>query len=251
MTLHVITGERLNGISHGFFTRVGGSSSGIFAGLNCGQGSSDQKDAVQHNRRRVVEHFGLQGDDLFSLHQIHSPDVITVEPGTPRGQKADAAVTRHPGILLSVLTADCAPVLLADQEAGVIGAAHAGWKGALAGILENTVAAMEDLGAKRSTIAACIGPTISQDAYEVGPEFVQNFQDADPAALRFFARGNGDRAQFDLPGFCIERLLGAGVQSAEWAARCTYSDPELFYSYRRSVHKKEADYGRLISAIHL
>jgi YfiH family protein len=251
LTLHVITGERLKGISHGFFTRVGGSSSGIFAGLNCGLGSSDQKDAVEHNRHRVVQYFGLSEDELFSLHQIHSADVITVNPGSDLGQKADAAVTRHPRILLAILTADCAPVLLADKDAQVIGAAHAGWRGALSGILENTVAAMEALGAKRSNITACIGPTISQEAYEVGPEFVQNFQDADPAALRFFERGHGDRALFDLPGFCIGRLLSAGVRSAEWAKRCTYSEPDLFYSYRRSVHQNEADYGRLISAIRL
>lgn len=252
MTLDIITAEELAPATHGFFGRAGGASSGVFEGLNCGTGSSDQAEAVQINRDRVAESLGLAPDDLIFVHQVHSADVVEVsgqfESDAP---KADAMVTATPGVGLAVLTADCQPVLFAEPEAGVIGAAHAGWKGALAGILEATVEAMVALGASRDRIAAVIGPSISQRAYEVGPEFFETFHDADPAYARFFANGEGDRMHFDLPAFGLERLRQAGVGSASWTRHCTYSDPARFYSYRRSVHAREADYGRLISAIRL
>jgi YfiH family protein len=184
------------------------------------------------------------------VHQVHSSEVVTVT-GPLQGQRADAMVTRLPGLALSVLTADCQPVLFADQDAGVIGAAHAGWRGSLSGVLENTLDAMERLGADRRRVAAIIGPTISQRAYEVGQEFMDTFLAEDGSYDRFFAGGQGDRVHFDLPGFSLHRLRQAGVGRAEWTGHCTYSDAERFYSYRRTVHRREADYGRLISAIRL
>ncbi len=251
MTLEILTSDAIKA-RHGFFTRKGGASSGIFAGLNCGPGSSDQAEIVAINRARVAEAMGLGPEALASVHQIHSPDVITLtEPVTGEKPKADALVTRTPGIALAILTADCQPVLFADTENGVIGAAHAGWKGALAGVLESTIDAMEALGAKRETIAAVIGPTISQRAYEVGPEFLDTFLAEGDEYSRFFANGDGDRYLFDLPAFGLHRLREAGVGHAEWTRHCTYSDPERFYSYRRTTHAGEADYGRLISVIRL
>lgn len=250
MTLEIITSDHLAPLKHGFFTRRGGASSGIFAGLNCGAGSSDQTDAVATNRARVAQAMEVTPDALVSVYQHHSADVVTITaPGSDR-PKADAMVTATPGLALGILTADCQPVLFADREAQVIGAAHAGWGGALAGVLENTVEAMCALGAKRERINATIGPCISQAAYEVGPDYMERFLDADPENARFFAGGEGDRVQFDLPGFGLHRLRQAGV-TAEWTRHCTYSDAERFYSYRRSVHRKEADYGRLIAAIRL
>ncbi|WP_343081101.1 peptidoglycan editing factor PgeF [Ostreiculturibacter nitratireducens] len=251
MTLEILTSTALRPIRHGFFTRKGGASSGIFAGLNCGHGSSDQTEAVALNRRRVAEALEVPPDALVGVHQVHSPDVVTVEEPLTERVKADAIVTRTLGIALTVLTADCQPVLFADPEAGVIGAAHAGWRGTLAGVLESTIAAMEALGAERGNITAVIGPTISQRAYEVGPEFLDAFLAEDPEYDRFFAGGEGDRAMFDLPGLSLHRLREAGVREAEWTRHCTYSDPDRFYSYRRSVHRGEADYGRLLSAIRL
>lgn len=251
MTLEILTSPALRPLRHGFFTRKGGASSGIFAGLNCGHGSSDQTEAVALNRTRVAEALGLAPEALCGVNQVHSPDVVTIEAPLDRPVKADALVTRTPGLALTVLTADCQPVLFADAGAGVVGAAHAGWRGALAGVLEATLDAMETLGADRENITAVIGPTISQRAYEVGPEFLDAFLAEDPAFDRFFAAGAGDRAQFDLPGFSLQRLREAGVGQAEWTRHCTYSDPERFFSYRRSVHRGEADYGRLLSAIRL
>ncbi len=251
MTLEALTDEALSPLTHGFFTRKGGASSGIFQGLNCGQGSSDQAEAVAINRDRVAAHLGLATDRLLGVHQVHSADVVAVTAPWARGPRGDAMVTDRPGLALSILTADCQPVLFADAEAGVIGAAHAGWRGALAGILEATVAAMERLGARAGRISAVIGPTISQRAYEVGPEFMETVLAADPAYDRFFAGGHGDRVQFDLPSFGLDRLRAAGVGQARWTGHCTYSDAERFYSYRRSVHHHEADYGRLIAAIRL
>lgn len=252
MTLDAITSPALAGVTHGFFTRRGGVSSGIYAGLNCGGGSDDQNEAVAINRARVAGAMGVTLDKLVTVHQTHSSDVVTVEAplGTPRPE-ADAMVTATPGLALGILTADCEPVLFADREAGVIGAAHAGWKGALDGVLEATLDAMEALGARRENTAAVIGPTISQDAYEVGPEFVARFVIDDPDHARFFKTGDGDRSHFDLPAFGIHRLRRAGVGHAEWTGDCTYTDSDRFYSYRRSVHRLEADYGRLISAIRL
>ena len=251
MTLEILTSDAIKA-RHGFFTRKGGASSGIFAGLNCGPGSSDQAEIVAINRARVADAMGLGSEALASVHQIHSPDVVTLtEPVTGEKPKADALVTRTPGIALAILTADCQPVLFADTENGVIGAAHAGWKGALAGVLESTIDAMEALGAKRSSIAAVIGPTISQRAYEVGPEFLDAFLAEGDEYSRFFGNGEGDRYLFDLPAFGLHRLRKAGVGHAEWTRHCTYSDPERFYSYRRMTHAGEADYGRLISVIRL
>ncbi|MEZ5779208.1 MAG: peptidoglycan editing factor PgeF [Paracoccaceae bacterium] len=251
MTLEILTHEALQPLHHGFFTRRGGASSGIFAGLNCGHGSSDQTEAVAINRERTARALGVASDALVGVHQVHSADVVTIDGPLATTRRADALVTATPGIALTVLTADCAPVLLADAEAGVIGAAHAGWRGALSGILENTLVAMERSGAERDRIVAVIGPTISQRAYEVGPEFLDTFLTEDPAYSRFFSGGNGDRVHFDLPGFGLYRLREAGIGRAEWTGHCTYSDPDRFYSYRRSVHRHEADYGRLISAIRL
>lgn len=251
MTLEIITSDSLAPLRHGFFTRKGGASSGVFAGLNCGQGSSDQHEAVAINRARVAQAMQVDSDALVGVHQIHSPDVVHVTAPSDDLPRADALVTATPEIALSILTADCQPVLFADVTAGVIGAAHAGWKGAMNGVLEATVDAMEALGAKRADIRAVIGPTISQRAYEVGPEFLDDFLTDDPDNARFFANGTGDRMLFDLPAFGLHRLRRAGVGHAEWTRHCTYHDADRFYSYRRTTHAREADYGRLIAAIRL
>jgi YfiH family protein len=251
MTLEILTSDSLAPLIHGFFTRRGGASSGVFSGLNCGTGSSDQSDMVIINRARVAGAMNVQPSDLMAVHQVHSADVVTVTAPLTDKPRADAMVTNVPGLVLSILTADCQPVLFADHDAGVIGAAHAGWRGALDGVLEATVAAMEDIGASRDAIFATIGPTISQAAYEVGPEFFDTFMDEDPGNARFFAGGQGDRMQFDLPAYGLHRLRMAGVGHAEWTRHCTYSDPDRFYSYRRTTREKQADYGRLISTIRL
>lgn len=251
MTLEILTADSLDGVRHGFFTRRGGASSGVFAGLNCGVGSTDQSEIVAINRARVAEALKVPSDHLVGVHQVHSADVVTVTEPFDDKPRADALVTSTPGLALSVLTADCQPVLLADPKVGVIGAAHAGWRGALSGIMEATVDAMTALGANAQDIHAAIGPSISQRAYEVGPEFLETFMAEDDSYARFFAQGEGDRLHFDLPGFGLYRLREAGVGDASWTNHCTYSDPDRFYSYRRTVHAKEADYGRLISAITL
>lgn len=248
--LDIITSDHLP-VRHGFFTRRGGVSAGIFAGLNCGPGSSDQSDVVAMNRAIVARSIGVEEGALLTLHQVHSADVVTVTAPFTDRPRADAMVTVVPNLALGVLTADCQPVLFADADAGVIGAAHAGWRGTLSGVLEATVAAMEALGARRGNIAAVIGPTISQSAYEVGPEFLASFTSTDPTLARFFQPGQGDRMLFDLPGYGLHRLRAAGVGRAEWTGDCTYADPERFYSYRRTTHAGEADYGRLISVIRL
>lgn len=250
MTLEIITADSLAPFRHGFFTRRGGASSGIFKGLNCGFGSSDQRDVVATNRARVAAAMEVASDHLVSVHQHHSADVIHVVDPYAERPKADAMVTARPDIALGILTADCQPVLFADPENEVIGAAHAGWGGALNGVLEATVDAMVTLGASRDNIQAVIGPSISQAAYEVGPDYMDRFLDDDPDNARFFAQGTGDRVQFDLPSYGLARLRAAGVQ-AEWTRHCTYSDPDRFFSYRRSVHQQQADYGRLIATIRL
>ncbi|NNK17346.1 MAG: peptidoglycan editing factor PgeF [Sulfitobacter sp.] len=251
MTLEILTSDSLSDTRHGFFTRRGGASSGVYAGLNCGHGSTDQTEIVTINRNRVADAMGVSAEHLAGVNQVHSADVITITEPFRDKPRADALVTKTPGIALSVLTADCQPVLFADSKAGVIGAAHAGWRGALDGVLDATVDAMEALGAARERITAVIGPCISQRAYEVGPEFFEDFLAEDPAFDRFFVQGQGDRLLFDLPGFGLSRLRNAGVAHAEWTRHCTYSDPARFYSYRRTTHAKEADYGRLISVITL
>lgn len=251
MSLEILTHPALLPLRHGFFTRRGGASSGLFAGLNCGRGSSDQQGIVAVNRARVAAAMGVGADRLATVNQIHSPDVVTLGPGDDPAAlaacAADAIVTAEPGIAIAVLTADCQPVLLADPDAGVIGAAHAGWKGALDGVVENTVAAMRAAGAGH--IRAVIGPCISQRAYEVSEEFMDRFLD-EPQNQRFFSGGPNGRPMFDLPALGVARLRDLGVE-AEWSGHCTYSDPERFFSYRRSTHLHEADYGRLISAISL
>ena len=250
MTLEILTSDSLSPIKHGFFTRKGGASSGVFEGLNCGLGSSDQREAVEVNRSRVAEAMGVAASHLAGVHQIHSAVVHEVTAASASDRpKGDGLVTAEPGVALSVLTADCAPVLFADAKNRVIGAAHSGWKGAVGGVLGETVAAMERLGAERDQICACVGPTISQRSYEVGPEFFEDFLAEDDGYARFFAGGNGDRMMFDLPGFCLETLRRVGVKQAEWTGHCTYLDESRFYSYRRTTHRGEPDYGRLIASI--
>lgn len=249
MTLDILTSDLMHPARHGFFTRAGGASSGIFAGLNCGVGSSDQREAVLLNRTRVAKAMGVAPDALITVHQVHSSDVHTLTSPPRVPVKADALVTATPGLALAILTADCQPVLFYDPHARVIGAAHAGWRGTHSGVLEATIAAMEDLGAARDRVAAVIGPCISQPAYEVGPDFFETLLSDDPETARFFANGTGDRLHFDLPGYGLHRLRRAGVERCEWTRHCTYSDPDRFFSYRRSTHEKEADYGRLISSI--
>ncbi|MCC7320891.1 MAG: peptidoglycan editing factor PgeF [Rubellimicrobium sp.] len=249
MTLDIITHDALAPFRHGFFGRQGGASSGVFAGLNCGFASSDQQEAVAINRARVAGALGLEVGALAGVHQVHSATAVVLGDDPLARPVADALVTDRPGIALTVLTADCQPVLFADARAGVIGAAHAGWKGALGGVLEATVAAMEGLGARAADTVAIIGPTISQRAYEVGPEFLERFMTEDEGAARWFANGTGGRYLFDLPGYGLHRLRRAGVGLAEWTRHCTLSDPARFFSYRRATLAQEADYGRMIAAI--
>lgn len=252
MTPERITDDSLNGVSHGFFTRNGGVSNGIYDSLNCGPGSLDDGQAVRVNRARVAQEMGVSERNLVSLHQIHSRVVLNVtEPFTGPNPQADAMVTATPGVALAVLSADCQPVLFADAQALVVGAAHAGWKGALAGVLEATVAAMENLGAERSRISAVIGPCISQAAYEVGPEFRDAFLQQDPESEGFFGPGAGKKYQFDLPGYGLKRLQRLGLHRARWTGHCTYGNPQRFFSYRRGQHLGETDYGRLVAAIRL
>ncbi len=220
---------------HGFFGRTDGVSTGIFASLNCGPGSGDDRAAVTENRRRVSE---ALGGPLLTLYQIHSAEAVVVTEPWAQGPQADAMATNVPGLALGILTADCAPVLFADSEAGVIGAAHAGWKGALGGVTDAAIAAMEGLGAKRSRIAAAIGPCISQANYETGPEFRARFD------ARYF-----DGRQFDLEAYVADRLASAGIATVARLSTCTYAREDEFFSYRRATHRGEKDYGRQISAI--
>jgi YfiH family protein len=239
-----------NAARHGFFTRAGGVSGGIYAGLNVGFGSSDERENVTENRARVCRWFAVGPERLATVHQIHSPDVHVVD-GSYDGERpqADALVTATPGIVIGVLTADCGPILFCDPQARIVGAAHAGWKGALHGVLENTIAAMERLGARREHMLASLGPSIGRENYEVGPEFVERFTAADAAYERFFSpSGKAGHAMFDLPGLTTQRLVDAGV-TAENLDICTYPDAERFFSYRRTTHRQEPDYGRQISAI--
>jgi YfiH family protein len=239
-----------DGIRHGFFTRIGGASTGLYAGLNVGTGSKDDPALVRENRARVGRWMGVAPERLVSTHQVHSPDAIVVTgPFGPPRPRADAMVTSVPGIALGVVTADCGPVLFADAEARVVGAAHAGWKGALTGVLEATIAAMEGLGAHRGRIVAELGPSIGGSSYEVGPEFVARFLDAAADNRRYFTPSpNRGHALFDLNRYTVDRLCTAGVQ-AGFLDRCTYAEEANFYSYRRATHRGEPDYGRQISAI--
>jgi YfiH family protein len=243
---------RLPGIRHGFFTRAGGGSQGIYAGLNCGPGSADDPNEVAANRARVADHLGAAHADVVTLYQVHGSTALCVAGPVPANDrpKADAVVTRTPGLAVGVLTADCVPVLFADAHARVVAAAHAGWRGAAAGILEAAIAEMERQGAERRHIRAAIGPAINQDSYEVGPEFEAALLAGCPDNARFFARATpGARAHFDLPGLVESRLLAAHLGEVARHSPCTYANESLFYSYRRSQHLKEVDYGRQISAI--
>lgn len=241
----------ISGLRHAFFTREGGVSGGIYASLNGGVGSDDDPAHVTENRRRMAEHLGVQPAQFLTVFQIHSPAVaVAAAPwDTASRPRADAMVTTIPGLALGVTAADCGPILFADPAARVIGAAHAGWKGAFSGVLENTIAAMETLGASRSGIIAAIGPLIRQPSYEVGAEFVARFMEADKDNARFFApSSHPDHAMFDLAGYIRQRLERAGIRTIDDTGVDTYADERLF-SYRRSVHRKEPDYGRNIHAI--
>lgn len=242
----------LPGISHGFFTRSGGVSSGVYASLNGGLGSSDDPAAVAENRRRMAARLGVGASHLVAPFQIHSAEAEIIRAPIAERLRCDALATAAPGVALSVTGADCGVILLADSEARVIGAAHAGWKGALTGVIEATVAAMEALGARRDSIAAALGPTIAKESYEVGPEFVDRFLSASDDHSSFFAPSARDgHAMFDLPGFIAMRARRAGIERFEDLRLDTYANPERFFSYRRSVHKEEPDYGRQVAAIAL
>jgi YfiH family protein len=243
--------QSLRGIAHGYFGRVGGVSKGIYESLNCGPGSSDAHDNVVENRRRAREALA-PGSALVTLHQIHSATAVRVSAPWPIGGAlhADAMTTNVPGIALGILAADCAPVLFADEKAAVIGAAHAGWKGARAGVVEAAIAEMEALGARRERIAAAIGPCISQENYEVGTEFRAAFVEESPDDARFFAMGvRENHYQFDLESYVARRLADAGLSRIERLATCTYANQGEFFSFRRNTHRGEKDYGRQLSAI--
>jgi hypothetical protein len=249
--LPVITSKLLDvgGVRHAFFTRNGGVSEGIYASLNVGAGSRDRPDAVAENRRRCAEHFGA--DDLVTAYQVHSATALVADGPWPAGPpQADGVVSATKGVVCGALSADCAPVLLADPEARVVGACHAGWKGALSGVVEATIARMEALGAERRRLRAAIGPCIGPASYEVGLEFRDRFVEADPGNARFFAPGAAaDKRQFDLPAFVLARLTAAGVFAAEWVGRDTCAEEAEFFSNRRAVKRGDDDYGRLLSAI--
>ena len=241
-------------VAHGFFTREGGVSEGIYAGLNCGAGSKDDRERVMENRELVAAHLGTSGTQLLTCYQIHSAEAVVVREAWTFASmpRADALVTDVPGIAVGALAADCAPVLFADSEARVVAAAHAGWKGALGGILESTITKMESIGAKRGRIRAALGPCIGPQSYEVGPEFEARFLEQEGGHARFFSRRPGrDRPYFDLPGFVRDRLARCGLDTIENCTTCTYDDETRLYSYRRATHRGEPDYGRQISAITL
>jgi YfiH family protein len=242
----------LKDVPHGFLGRRGGVSQGVCSGLNVGWGSGDDRESIRENRRRAIDAVA-PGAKLVTLHQVHSPDALYVtapypDDGRPQG---DAMVTDRPGLFLGILTADCAPVLLADREAGLVAAAHAGWKGALAGVVEATVAEMERRGAARARIAAAVGPCIARKSYEVDEAFLRRFVGADPEHERFFTLGRDGHYQFDLEGFVVSRLAEAGLSRIEALGEDTYSQPDRFFSYRRATHQGEPDYGRQISLIAL
>jgi len=246
--------EALDGIRHAFFTREGGVSSGVYEGLNGGTGSNDKPEHITENRARMAAAVGVTPENFLTAYQIHSPDVVVAEKPWPQSDRprADAIVTKVPGLAIGISTADCGPVLFADPQARVLGAAHAGWRGAFGGVIEATLAAMEKLGADRDRVVAAAGPMISQPNYEVGQELVDRFVAADPANARFFAPATrAGHAMFDLPGYVVARLKASGVRHVENLAVCTYGNPAQFYSYRRSTHRAEPDYGRHINAIAL
>ncbi|MDB5692850.1 MAG: pgeF [Alphaproteobacteria bacterium] len=253
MSVEILRAHALDGVAHGFLGRCGGVSEGVCAGLNVGLGSGDDREAIAENRRRALD-AATPGARLVTVHQIHSPDVVIADAPWPDDARprADAMVADRPGLALGILTADCAPILLADAQAGVIGAAHAGWKGALGGVVESVVAAMERLGADRSRIAAAVGPCIARKSYEVDEAFLRRFAEADPANERFFAAGGREgRHQFDLEAYVVSRLAAAGLGRIEALGEDTYSRADRFFSFRRATHRAEPDYGRQVSLIAL
>lgn len=250
--VEVIRADALAGTRHGFLGRRGGVSHGVCAGLNCGLGSGDEREAVVENRRRAADAVAPRAA-LVSLHQVHSSNAVVATAPWPddRRPHVDAVATDRPGLVLGIVTADCAPILLADREAGVVAAAHAGWKGALGGVLAATVSTMVGLGARPERIAAAIGPTIARASYEVDEPVQRQFLEADPAHERFFADGRPGHWQFDLEGFVASRLADCGVGKIEALGLDTYAAPDRFYSFRRATHHREPDYGRQISLIAL
>lgn len=248
--IEVIRAGALGDVPHGFLGRRGGVSQGLHGGLNVGLGSDDDRTAVEENRRRAADAV-LPGAPLVTCHQVHGADCIRVNAPFADRPHADALVTDRPGLALGILTADCAPVLLADAAAGVVGAAHAGWKGAIGGVTDATVAAMERLGAQRERIAAAIGPCIARPSYEVNEDFRRRFEAEDPANERFFADARAGHAQFDLEAYVMHRLASAGIRRIEALGLDTYADEDRFFSYRRATHRGEPDYGRQIAIIGL
>jgi YfiH family protein len=250
MTTRPIQSDALLTDKHGFYTRDGGVSVGIYAGLNCGFGSDDENVAVAKNRDLVSSSLGLSERELATVYQVHSATVVhAIGPIGEPTPKADAVVTMTKGLGIGVLTADCAPLLFRDPTTNCVGAAHAGWQGALKGIGPATIDKMVEIGANRREIHAVVGPCISQKNYEVGAEFLERFLNDDPNHKQFFVNGSEGKYQFDLPAFCLHTLQGANIANASWTGHCTYADTVRFFSYRRSTHMKEPDYGRQISVI--
>jgi hypothetical protein len=246
--------SKLSGIRHAFFTRVGGVSEGIYESLNGGVGSEDAPAKVAENRARMAASLGVSPNNFLTCYQIHSPEVVVAEAPWPAAERprADAIVTRVPKLAIGISTADCGPVLMADPEARVIGAAHAGWRGALTGVIEATATAMEKLGAQRKRIVAAAGPMIRQPNYEVGEDMMDRFIIVEPNTVRFFKPAKrAGHSMFDLGGYIASRLRRAQIEQIEDIGLCTYADAASFYSYRRSTHLKEPDYGRHINAIAL
>jgi YfiH family protein len=248
--VEVIRAVSLGRFPHGFLGRRGGTSTGDLRGLNVGYGSNDDRSAIDENRRLAIAAL-LEDAELATVHQVHSADTITIQRPWPQDQRprADAMVTDRPNLLIGILTADCAPVLFADHRAAVVGAAHAGWRGALAGVTDATIAAMERLGARREDIHAAVGPCIGQPSYEVDKDFRARFVADDSDNARFFDAPDGGKPHFDLEGYVVHRLIAAGIDEIEALNLDTYADQDRFYSYRRSTHRGEADYGRQLSAI--
>ena len=242
--------DQVSGLRHAFFTRQGGVSTGVYDSLNVGVGSKDDPVAVQENRARAAAELGVELSHLLTCYQIHSSIVVTAEGSFAQRPEADGVVTATPGLACGALSADCAPILFADGEARVVASAHAGWKGAIGGVVAATVEAMVAKGARRDRIVAAVGPCIAQASYEVGEDFMDRFSREAPGSERFFASGQtAKKRQFDLPGFVLQRLSEAGVERAEWIGRDTCADENLFFSNRRTLLKGESDYGRLLSAV--
>ncbi|WP_265528613.1 peptidoglycan editing factor PgeF [Sphingomicrobium marinum] len=248
MNLDIVTAAPLDGVAHGFFGRAGGVSTGDVAGLQCGYGADDDREAVDTNRRLAADAL-IDGASIAAPYQVHSPDCVIADAPFDERPKADAVATRTPGLLLGIVTADCSPVLLADVEAGVVAVAHAGWRGAIAGVTDKTVGAMLSLGARLDRIAAAVGPCIAQASYEVSPEFVDPFLAEDPDNARFFVEGPSGKPHFDLEAYVAARLSAVGVRRVWLAGLDTYAHKDRFYSFRRAMHRGEANYGRQISLI--